>query len=200
MSVIHSARTWAATPKMQPSFNPAGYMLVEGNQYASLQCTFWQIPLRIPGNECMFIDSLDFRPEILSPWFYKLLSGNCSASLRGCKAPWKIIEMKSIKICKLLLLFLSASSPRVWSVQRQRQAAFMSTAIMFQHGVLSYMRTMALGKFFFLIVLNFQSFIPSSLTSFYPSFHSYPSRLKKCLNLEAVAKVCSSKTNRQYYS
>lgn len=149
MSVIHSARTWAATPKMQPSFNPAGYMLVEGNQYASLQCTFWQIPLRIPGNECMFIDSLDFRPEILSPWFYKLLSGNCSASLRGCKAPWKIIEMKSIKICKLLLLFLSASSPRVWSVQRQRQAAFMSTAIMFQHGVLSYMRTMALGKFFF---------------------------------------------------
>lgn len=126
----HSVRILAATPKTHPSpFSPAEYMLPEGNRYASLRCTFWgdkflkMIVCSLP----LWISDLRF----LSLWLCMLLSGNCSSSLGVCRAPWKIIEMKDAKICKLLLLFLSASWHRIWSVHRQSGAAFLSTVVMF---------------------------------------------------------------------
>ena len=72
-----------------------------------------------------------FKPAFLFLKLHMLLSWNCSASFKVCKAPWKITEMKSTKICKLLLLFLSASSHRIWSFQRQSKISFMSTVIIF---------------------------------------------------------------------
>lgn len=92
---------------------------------------FLGIHLKIPTNDCLFISSLDLKPAFLFLKLHMLLSWNCSASFKVCKAPWKIIERKSTKICKLLLLFLSASSHRIWSFQRQSKISFMSTVIMF---------------------------------------------------------------------
>ena len=92
---------------------------------------FLGIHLKIPANDCLFISSLDLKPAFLFLKLHMLLSWNCSASFKVCKAPWKITEMKSTKICKLLLLFLSASSHRIWSFQRQSKISFMSTVIIF---------------------------------------------------------------------
>lgn len=87
--------------------------------------------LNIPASDCLFISSTDLKPAFLFLCLRMLLSWKGSASFKVCKAPWKIIEMKSTQICKLLLLFLSASSHMIWSFQRHSKVYFMSSVIAF---------------------------------------------------------------------
>ena len=71
----------------RPSILLRTCLLKETNMRVFDRYTLCCTVLKVPEKENAFIGSLDFKPAILSLWIHKLLRGNCSSSLRVCKAP-----------------------------------------------------------------------------------------------------------------